>query len=137
MDSFNSLFDSIFGTSQDDFRLLKQSYGGTHPYSCNCLACYYNKVFTAFDKDFRLTMEMAGTKKSDIAVTLKGEVLNVKHTTRLGELKEYSVTVPRKYYDLDKLECAYEDGLLTVTVPLKKIKPEAPPEIPETQIKIK
>ena len=138
MDTFDSLMNNVFSSLDDDFRLLRQGYiGGTHPYSCYCLSCTFTKVLAPPDKDFFLTVEMAGTKKKDVKVTLKGDLLHIQYTTRLGELKSHSVTVGSKYYDLDKLESSYEDGLLTIRAPLKKAKPELPPEPPEKQIEIK
>lgn len=113
------------------------AYGGGHPQSCQCLSCFVDRQLAAPKRPFYFTVELAGVKRANIDVTLKGEFLNIKWTTRLGELKNSSTLIGSKYYDLDKISCTYEDGLLKVMVPLKDLEPEIPPNIPEKKIEIK
>lgn len=134
--SFNEIFDSVFGTADDDFKALRRGYGGAHPFSCQCLSCTFVKLTAAPTTDFLLTQEMPGVKKENVSVTLKANLLNIKWTSRLGESKNFSTTIS-KHFDLDKLDCSYDNGLLTIKVPLKKQLPQEPPEIPETKIEIK
>lgn len=82
------------------------------------------------------SLELAGIKKANIAVSVKGDFVKIKWTTRLGEVKDIQTFIGGKYYDMDELECKFEDGLLTVIVPLKQAPPEPLAE-PEKQIEIK
>lgn len=121
-----------------DFDLIpSRVIGGTHSYSCHCRSCSRLKELVLPSKQFKISLEMAGTKRDEIKVTLKGETLDVKYSTRLGETKYYSAQVSSKFFDLDKIECKYEDGLLTVTAPLKDQEPEKLPDPPEIKIEIK
>lgn len=132
MDSFNSLFDEVFGPTR-----LLDSVPRVHHSRCTCLSCHFAQVLAPPTSDFLLTLEMPGTKKQDVSVTLKGDLVRIEYTTRYGESKAHTTSIGSKYFDVSKLDCKYEDGLLTIKAPLKKIKPETPPEPPETKIEIK
>lgn len=85
------------------------------------------------DKAITLTAELPGMKEEDIEVVLRDDVLTVK-----GEKKTEKEEEKENYYlaerhfgafertfripeaaDSDKIKAAYEDGVLTVTVPKK------------------
>ena len=85
------------------------------------------------DKAVTLTAELPGMKEEDIEVVVRDNVLCVKgeKKSETEEEKENFYLAERHYgafkrtfrlpetADADKIEAAYEDGLLTVTVPKK------------------
>ena len=88
--------------------------------------------------DWRLELEMAGTKKSNISVKTKGDFVLVSWSNRYGQTQNQSLFIGNKFYDMEKLSVKYEDGLLSLVCPLKpKIIPALPPEDPEIEIEIK
>jgi len=138
---FNSNFKSIISSVWNNDE--KYNCGGMwiHPIGCQCSGCKVDWMevlkFTGPTTDFITWLEMPGTKKKDLSIKLKGSILTVKYTTRLGEAKTYTCTISEKFYEVDKLSCSYEDGLLTIKAPLKKEKPPEPPQEPEIEIEIK
>lgn len=122
-------------------------YGpGGHGDNCLCFIC--NKGARTFTRDifgpyvppqydFFFQLDMAGTKRTDISVKLQGSQLKIVYTTRLGEQKVSSHIIGDKYYEQDKITCTYENGLLTIKVPVKKVKIEELPLEPEIEIEIK
>lgn len=116
--------------------------GGGHPYSCTCFLCRSSswnplKEYQGPQHDFWFVIEMAGTKKESISVKQKGGIINVVWTSRMGELKNQSLPIGDKYYDMEKLSVTYTDGLLKIHCPLKQERPPEPPQEPEIDIEIK
>lgn len=124
---------------------------GQHSSTCNCSTC---QSFTSLSRlvvgewpplwagysaptvSFSYDIEMPGTKRESIVAKLKGETLKLSWSTRLGEGKTQSIPFD-KTYDLNKLSCSYQDGLLKIYVPLKETQPPVPAEEPEIDIEIK
>ena len=46
-------------------------------------------------------------------------------------------TLSNKFYDMEKLNVKYKDGLLSISCPLKPKFPPEPPQEPEIDIEIK
>lgn len=116
--------------------IIGGTIGGFHGPGCSCYSCTSLLKNLVPQVDFRYEIEMAGVKRENISVKLKSEIATVTWTDRWGSLKNQTCFIGGKYYDIDKLSIKYEDGLLTVTCPLKE-QPPAPPEPPEINIEIK
>ena len=97
------------------------------------------------DKEVRLTAELPGMKEEDVEVVLRDDMLTVKgekKSERKEEKENYHLT-ERRYgafertfrlpetAQADKINAAFEDGVLTVTVPKK-----AEARKPEKKIKV-
>jgi HSP20 family molecular chaperone IbpA len=80
-------------------------------------------------KDFREVLELPGVKKSEISISHDGANLwiRIASTKRSGSKSFY---LPPSRYDIDKISVTYEDGILTVEVPLMESLKAAPKEIP-------
>ena len=72
-------------------------------------------------KDYVKKINLAGTKKEDIKVTLDNGTIKVEVA---GKLKEYYTPSKSKQekLDWDKISCKYDNGLLIITVPILEAK---------------
>ena len=96
------------------------------------------------DKDFQITAEMPGLEKSDVELTVSGDVLTIKGEKREEtETKEKDYRLSERRYgaftrsfslpsgtDTDKIEAKFEKGILHITLPKTKEAQEARKSIP-------
>lgn len=74
-------------------------------------------------EDFKVELELAGTKRADISVKLKGDKLYIQYLSARDNQKYEAVySCPERDFDYSKADCRYEDGLLTVKIPLRAEK---------------
>lgn len=78
----------------------------------------YPKLDTPI-KDFKEEYALPGVKKSELDLIHDGEFLTIKVDSQRIK-KTLSVRLPSKYYNVDKIDVKYEDGLLSITVPVLK-----------------
>lgn len=74
-------------------------------------------------EDYNGEFAFPGVRKEDVHVTHDGTDLRIKVDTERTK-KDLLVRLPSDEYDVDKLTAKYEDGLLRVSVPLRKGKEE-------------
>jgi HSP20 family molecular chaperone IbpA len=117
----DSLFGDIFG-AYDPFTWT--STYKTYPVDLPLLT--YDDV-TQQEKDGKLVMsiDIPGVKRSDVNVTTNKQKLDIS-ATRDGKAKSYKYDI-RSDYDLNTVDCALADGVLTITI-AKKAKP--PEDLP-------
>lgn len=110
-----------------------------HSMSCACFECQIVKQMfkNAPRSDFFLELEMAGTKRENIKVKIRGQRLEVVWENRHGAKDSVGYPLSEKMYDHSTVECKYQDGLLTVKVKALQPKNETPPPEKETSIDIK
>lgn len=100
----------------------------------------FSKVFPpinvfckADNKEITLELATSGYKKSELAVTVEGNKIVVtgspvteeKKGTYLGKQRIHKTPFTRSYeipntYDLERTSVTYEDGILSITVPVKE-----------------
>lgn len=132
--SFSSLFDDFFNTELGDWK--RQNYSSTDT--------TLPKVNIKENDDaFMVEMAAPGMKKGDFSIQLDNNVLTIsseKKEDNKDEKSRYSrrefayrsfqraFTLPESA-DGQKIGAAYEDGILTITIPKKE---EAKPQPPKT-----
>lgn len=70
-------------------------------------------------KDLRLEYSFPGVKKNEISVTYENDTLIIAVDSKRMKRK-IEQRIPSKYYNIDKIDVKYEDGLMEITVPLLK-----------------
>jgi len=77
------------------------------------------------DEKFVMSIDLPGVKRADVNVTIDRQRLFI-NATRDGKIKNYWYDV-NDAYDLNTIDCALADGVLTITI-AKKAKP--PEDLP-------
>lgn len=91
---------------------------------------YQEKEFNQEQKDIYLEFSLAGVKKDEISLSVNDAYL---YLVVNGKKITYDrVIYVSKYHDIDKCEAKYENGLLVINIPLKKVE-----EKPKRSIEIK
>lgn len=72
--------------------------------------------------DFKATYEIAGVKKNEIDVSYANNQLLIKINSKYKGNRSVCQSLRADYYDVDKIDVKYEDGLLEIKVPLKRTK---------------
>ena len=66
---------------------------------------------------FKLRLEMPGTKRENISVKFAGDVLQIDYVDYSARKKHCQYYLDHREYDHAKITCKYEDGILSVDVP--------------------
>lgn len=70
-------------------------------------------------ENIHLELELAGVKKEEIKVEVKDSYLSIVVDSQ--RRKGHRGISLSRYHDLEKASVKYEDGLLTVDIPIKKV----------------
>jgi HSP20 family molecular chaperone IbpA len=94
------------------------------------IAAYVTELNAMFDspeyqakiptEDLRLETELPGIKRDQVSVKFNGAYLVVEYTDRKKQKNSLRRYVPGTHFEQDATTCKLEDGLLSITVPLKK-----------------
>lgn len=68
-----------------------------------------------------LTWELPGVKREEIDISYSDNVLRIKVNTKKHYIND-GFRAPEDFYDIDKIEAKYQDGLLEITVPKREEK---------------
>lgn len=83
---------------------------------------------TQAPEKIHLELELAGVRKEEIKISAEDGYLRIGVDSK--RRKGSRVVSLSKYHDVDKAEVKYEEGLLTVDIPLKKVE-ERPKKVLE------
>jgi len=113
----DSLFTSLFGRDYD-------------PYTWKVTTTYDNvkdkdnvRKHVKDDGKFVMSIDLPGVKRSDVNVTIDKQRLFI-DASRDGKMKNYWYDI-HDDYDLNAIDCALADGVLTITIAKKVKQPES------------
>tara|TARA_Y100000034_G_C6888363_1_gene408241 strand:+ start:1956 stop:2387 length:432 start_codon:yes stop_codon:yes gene_type:complete len=121
-----SVFDDVFSTFFDDWKPLERQTTQGYPVS---------DVYCTEDGSTVLEFALAGFRKEDLSIEVKPEKRSITISAATGGEAENKRRIARRSFtktyvnyddnlDLGAAQAKFEDGLLTVTVP---IRPEVKP----------
>lgn len=113
---FNSVFSSSLRDMLDDPLNIKARLCLND--SIDCLLTGSCRCETI--KPFVVDIEMPGVSKENIAVKFFNEYLMINWKDRQGTSHTYKYRVPDTYYNRNKITCKYENGLLSITIPIRE-----------------
>lgn len=140
---FNNFFDDIFDYFMSPAYVTTCVSGGDFPNTKEVVNATVESplafnLITDSDKEITLELGMAGVKKENLKISKKGRTYTIVCLGTKSDVDEKKVAVLRKglkvpstdditstfvvpeTFDIEKSKIKYEDGLLTINVPLKE-----------------